>query len=123
MGQIWERLLLISDGRLELTKCFWVPIVWKWSEGKPRIVTKGSSRNRELTLTESETKEKIVIPKTASKETEKRLGIWSNCDGTWTTEYSCWLEFSIQFGKKIKWAGLDRIAGYHAYHLLWIGKI
>ena len=27
MGKTWEQLLHISGGRLELSKCFWVPIV------------------------------------------------------------------------------------------------
>ena len=26
MGQLWEKLLFITGGRLELSKCFWAPI-------------------------------------------------------------------------------------------------
>ena len=29
MSQIWERLLYITGGRLELTKCFWISVTWK----------------------------------------------------------------------------------------------
>ena len=29
MSQLWVTLLFITGGRLELSKCFWVPILWK----------------------------------------------------------------------------------------------
>ena len=28
MSQLWEQLLYLTGGRLELSKCFWVPITW-----------------------------------------------------------------------------------------------
>ena len=37
MGQLWENLLFITGGRLELSKCFWIPITWKWTGGTPTI--------------------------------------------------------------------------------------
>ena len=51
MGQIWEQLLYISGGRLELNKCFWVPIVWKWKNGKPVMMKQKQHRGKDLTLT------------------------------------------------------------------------
>ena len=30
MGQLLERLLFITGGRLELSKCYWDFITWKW---------------------------------------------------------------------------------------------
>ena len=85
---------------MELTKCFWVPIVWKWKGGKPYIPTKNNSRNKDLTLIELETKEKIIIPQKSCKEKEKRLGVWTNCDSSWAAEYKYWIDFSRQFEKK-----------------------
>ena len=38
MSQLWEKLLYLTGGRLELTKCFWVPITWCWHQGKPKMV-------------------------------------------------------------------------------------
>ncbi len=37
MSQVWEKLLYITGGRLELSKCFWIPISWKWRSGRPRM--------------------------------------------------------------------------------------
>ena len=76
----------------------------------------------DLTLIESETKEKIIIPQKSCKETEKKT--WS-VDRLWRV-MSHRIEvldklFKTNWGGK-KWAGLDRVAGYHAYHSLWIAK-
>ena len=121
MGQLWEKLLYISGGRLELSKCFWVPITWKWKKGKPTCNTK-NSRSKELELCESETGDSIRIPKLKSNVAEKRLGVWSNCESTWKREYQNWIEFSTGFGRKVKHARLGRTAGYLAYHSLWLAK-
>ena len=62
MARTWEKLLYITGGKLELSKCFWIPIMWQWKKGQ--IVMK--SRNRESTestLTELETGKKITIKK------------------------------------------------------------
>ena len=122
MGKIWEQLLHISGGRLELSKCFWVPIVWKWRNGRPYCSGETTGRHKELILKESETKEDIIIPKRRSKDAEKRLGVWSNCEHTWSKEYNTWMEFSKIFAGKVKRAGLHRVAGYHAYHAIWLAK-
>ena len=45
IGQLWERLLFITGGRLELSKCFWVPITWKWRQGIPYQVIKTKQPN------------------------------------------------------------------------------
>ena len=33
MGQQWETTLHTNGGLLELKKCFWVFIAWKWPKG------------------------------------------------------------------------------------------
>ena len=115
----------IIGGRLEVTKYFWVSIVWKWTSGKPYIKTGVSNRYKDLTFTKSKTKDKIIIPpppKKKSNKSKRRLGIWSTCDGRWGKQYKVWREYSSSFGQKFKWGGLDRVAGYHAYHSLWLAK-
>lgn len=122
MSQLWEQLLCISGGFLELTKCFWVPINWKWVKGKPTMKSIRSYRGKQLHLIESETKEAVLIPQISGSEAIKRLGIFSNCTASWSLEYKNWKDFSQRFGKRIRHARLGRIAGYHAYHAMWMSK-
>ena len=35
MAQTWERLLYSSGGGLELSKCFYIIVYWKWIKGLP----------------------------------------------------------------------------------------
>ena len=35
----WEQMLYTNGGRLELKKCFWILITWKWKHGKPIMTT------------------------------------------------------------------------------------
>ena len=70
MSQLWEQLLFITGGRLELSKCFWVPITWRWNHGKPRLVTK-NNRSKDLFLRESETKDFVLIPRQVGTAVEK----------------------------------------------------
>jgi hypothetical protein len=40
MSQTWEKLLFCSGGSLELSKCFYYLIHWKWVDGLPQMTTK-----------------------------------------------------------------------------------
>jgi len=38
-AQKWEELLFASGGGLQLKKCFWQGVFWKWHNGKPQMAT------------------------------------------------------------------------------------
>ena len=78
--------------------------------------------DKDLFLRESESKELIPIPKSTVKDAEKRLGVWSTCDGTWSKEVKLWREYSREFSLKVKYARLSRSAGYLAYHSMWLAR-
>ena len=121
MSQLWEKLLFITGGRLELSKCFWVPITWRWRQGKPSMITKHKGR-KELFLKESETKKLVRIPRQGGMEVAKRLGINSSCDGRWSREFLNWITFSKNFGNKLRCSQVGRTAGQLAYQSIWIAK-
>ena len=122
MVQLWENLLFITGGRLEVSKCFWVPIVWDWKQGKPSI-KKATTSSRNLSIVESETGTLIEIPRQRGADSNKRLGVISSCDATWAEEYKQLNQNALSFRDKVKQAKIGRVAGYHAYHSMWIAKI
>ena len=122
MSQWWEKLLYITGGRLELSKCYWVPVTWKWSQGKPSMVKK-LGRNKELILRESETQAFVVIPRKLGMDAVKRLGVHVSCDGKWTEEFRYWQKFSADIGHKLAKATVDRLSGYLVYHSIWLAKV
>ena len=121
MATQWERLLFLTGGKLELTKCFWMPITWAWKKGDP-ILSRSRSGGVELHLKESESGQRVLIPRIKGSDVEKRLGVRYSIDGSWKGEYTFWIHYSTDFVTKLRKARLDRIAGEHAYKTLWCSK-
>ena len=121
IAQKWEQLLFITGGKLELSKCFWVPILWKWKKGEPQL-KKPSARSGDLILVESETKDRIHILRLSTADAPKRLGIRYSVDGSWKAEYKFWQDFTDEYVRMVRRARLDRLGGFHAYATLWCAK-
>ena len=121
MAQKWEKLLYLTGGKLELSKCFWIPVTWRWKRGNP-IIKKAVAGSKELILTESESGQRIIIPRVSPQKAEKRLGVWYSIDGKWRSEYKNWRDYTTTFAEQIQSVRLDRLGGYHAYKSLWSAK-
>ena len=113
--------MFLTGGKLELSKCFWIPIIWGWKKGELILVTKKRSEVQ-LKLTESETGNLVQIPRVKPTDAEKRLGIRYSLDGKWTAEYKFWHQHTKSFAQSMKSAHLDRLGGYHAYKTIWSSK-
>jgi len=52
-AQAWERLLWTTGGALNLKKCFWYHIEWKWTAtGAPKMMTVNETPGRTIQLTQ-----------------------------------------------------------------------
>jgi hypothetical protein len=49
MSQTWEKLLFSSGGALELSKCFYYIVYWKWVNGLPKMLTKAEMESTPTT--------------------------------------------------------------------------
>ncbi len=121
VAQTWEKLLFITGGKLELTKCFWVPVQWSWKKGVP-ILKKVSPRSGKLYLTESESGEIVEIPLFKHSGAPKRLGIRYSTNGLWGAEYKYWKTYTTEYISAVRKAKLDRLGGFHSYSTLWCAK-
>ena len=53
MSQTWEKLLFSSGGALELSKCFYYIVYWKWVDGLPKMLTNSEMESTPpITLTD-----------------------------------------------------------------------
>ena len=53
MVQMWEQLLWTSGGALNLKKCYWFLVSWKWTKtGKPKMQMITETPSFEIRLTE-----------------------------------------------------------------------
>ena len=69
----WNLTVIVTGGILELTKYFWVDIVWKWKSRQPCIERGESSRCNELIFRESDTTKKLIISKKTVKNWKRDL--------------------------------------------------
>jgi hypothetical protein len=76
-GQIWEKLLNISGGELELTKCFYYLLSWKWDKnGIPSPQTKIEKNMPSIVLESTTTKQITQLDRKEVTESHKTLGAY-----------------------------------------------
>jgi hypothetical protein len=85
LAQLWECLLFASGGRLELIKCFFYVIVWKWIDGEATMMST-EELNASISLTCGSDPHPVLIAHKDVHISHKTLGTQMNPLGTMTTE-------------------------------------
>ena len=80
-GQLWETLLHISGGSLNLAKCSWTVQFWQWIKGRPSLMPL-SSNDPALLMTSGTNPETHIIRRHTNEEALKGLGVHMNFHGT-----------------------------------------
>jgi hypothetical protein len=81
MAQLWEQLLHLTGGKLELSKCFYYPIMWSFNlDGAATLLTPNQISST-ITLQDSETKQSCNISSKPCDEAHKTLGVMEQPDG------------------------------------------
>ena len=81
----WEKLLFTNGGRLELSKCFWILVTWKWTRGTPAMATIDESPHH-LSISQSEDTQEVMITRKEVTAAPKVLGCTMAANGDWTNE-------------------------------------
>ena len=75
IAQTWERLLNISGGALNMSKCWWSIQFWEWdSRGRP-FLRPHTTHDPDLVLTTSETGHQTTIRHSPNSEANRTLGV------------------------------------------------
>jgi hypothetical protein len=82
-GQMWERLLHVSGGSLNLAKCSWTLQYWSWKKGRPYLNPSMSS-DPLLLMTSGSTLEHHIITRHDNATALKGLGVHMNFLGTFS---------------------------------------
>ena len=132
-AQSWERLLFVSGGALELSKCFAYIIYWDLSEGNYRIMepneipgckAQGDSGEGPITLTYGEDKETRYSLVTESPWVgRKTLGIRTAPAGTWTDEFEHRLNQSRELALMMSISQVSKSTATRGYHHMVCPKI
>jgi hypothetical protein len=87
-GQTWERMLNVSGGELELKKCFYYVLSWKWDTyGNPRPQEMKEQQLKKLSIKLSTTKETVELTQKEVLDSHKTLGTFKCIYGKEETQY------------------------------------
>ncbi len=75
-AQTWEQLLSASGGKLQLSKCFFYMMCWKWdTEGKPTLMT-STQMNYDMKMIDTQSGTIKSIKKKECTDAHRTLGAW-----------------------------------------------
>lgn len=123
-AQTWERSLHSTGGKLELPKCFWCMVMWRWVGGLPKLTTcKQAPTHLKIIQTETRKKKTVTIKRIETTDFERVLGVRMDIAGTWKGEIAEWIGKSLKFASKVRTAKFPRQCGIRVYQFIWVPKI
>jgi hypothetical protein len=81
MAQLWEQLLNLTGGKLELSKCFYYPIVWNFDSEGAAFLKPPNELPSTISLQDSESKQRFHISSKPCDKAHRTLGVMEQPDG------------------------------------------
>ena len=120
-AQWWEELLYSTGGKLELQKCFSIPLIWNHdNEGVP---TNTSVPDQQINLMDSETSEAILLQQLSPSQSFKTLGILENANANYKPERERLLSKAKKIAHILSTAALTCCEAYTAHSAYYIPSL
>ena len=107
-------MLHANGGLLELKKCYWILISWKWTKGVASLKTMDEVQGS-MKVKYTETGENVTIPRKSVEASPRVLGCHVAVDGTWKGEFGRWRAEAARFTMKVRKANFTRTCGSKIY--------
>jgi hypothetical protein len=122
-AQWWEELLCTTGGKLELSKCFYYPIIWEFDCNGNANLQEPAQLESSIILTDSITKQQIPIAAKSCSEAHKTLGVMACPQGNNRSEYKRMQEKCSNFAQRMFSAVLSREEATIFYRTICIPSI
>jgi hypothetical protein len=123
-GQSWERFLWTTGGKLELSKCLYYILFYRFDpDGTPRMESATNMDSEHVYLTSGTSITKNPIDHRDNKEAHRTLGIWPTPEGNQTKQHQESLEKSRRFAKGCIKAPMTRYEASTAYWTMWLPSL
>lgn len=99
-AQTWEKLLTLSGGKLNLSKCSWYILRWDWQNGRP-IIRKQHQDDRKVVLTSGVTSNKTTIQRQSLESSSRMLGVYLNPMGDFSDHLKMMKKKADDFSRRI----------------------
>jgi hypothetical protein len=120
---IWNDLLEASGGKLELSKCFYYILSWKFDkEGNRLPMTIAEQRNHQVTAIQIKTNNNnsVTIQQKEVNTAHKTMGCFKAIDSNEQEQITYLSNKSRQYGRKLYNASLTRKKANMAYKTIYI---
>jgi hypothetical protein len=120
---IWNELLEASGGKLELSKCFYYILSWKFdNEGNGVPLTIAEQKQQQAAPIQIKTNNNTTVTITQKEvnQAHKTLGCFKAIDGKESAQIKFFHDKSRQFGRKLYNASLTRKQANMAYKTIYI---
>ena len=125
--QTWSKLLEASGGKLELSKCFYYVLSWKFSnEGEPIPMTFEEQEQEQypkITITDPDSNNEIYIQQKECQCHHKTLGVYKNILGDDTYQYRELLKKSNNMAQIASGAKMSKHQARVAFHMIYLPTI
>jgi hypothetical protein len=125
-SEIWANLLAASGGKLELDKCFYYLLTWKFDENgnaEPETIADQQGRHCPITIKDEHNKETLIILQKEISAPHKTLGIMKNISGCEKAQVECLKNKSDKFAAKLAYSKLNRHLAMLAYRTMYVPSI
>ena len=123
-AQTWERLLWSAGGALELTKCFYYLICWKFDKaGRPSLIAHEDLRGCSINLTSGLSPDSLAIEHKPATEAHRTLGVWLSPTAESVTQTQHCLSRSQQITAGLRSNQLTRTQAWMAYRHIWLPSV
>jgi hypothetical protein len=125
MSQSWEKLLFCTGGSLELSKCFYYLLYWRWVDGLPVLSTKEEivAQIPLIHLTSGYDTAPRPISLRDPTEAHKTLGVFLAPSGKDTAQAAYLEHHSNKMAALISSSNLSRIEALLAYKTSWFPSV
>ena len=100
VAQTWEKLLSLSGGKLNLSKCSWFVLRWEWENGRPHL-REIRPDDPPLSLTQGDSTTPIPINHLTPEKSSRMLGVYLNPLGDFSDHLIVLKKKADGFARKI----------------------
>jgi hypothetical protein len=122
LSQEWERLLFSIGGALNLSKCFWFMLSWRWANGIPTIATK-TNTHQHLCLTSGTDTATVDTSRIDPHNTFCTLGVYIMPNGSCEDAFSRLVNSALEYASAVTSTYLTRDTALTSYIQQFLSKL
>ena len=121
--QWWEQLLVATGGKLELQKCFYYVIHWKFNTNGSVQLTHPTDHLFRIEIQQSTDNTRVLLEHKNSHESHRTLGFQTKPGNDYQDQYQILHDKSLKLTRQLRAHNIDSCTARRAYHTVFVPRI